>query len=30
MYNSTVIRIHELDGIRGWAALIVLLFHTFG
>lgn len=30
MYNSTVNRIHELDGIRGWAALIVLLFHTFG
>jgi len=24
------IRIHEVDGIRGWAALVVLLFHTFG
>jgi len=23
-------RIHEVDGIRGWAALVVLLFHTFG
>ncbi|MET3106062.1 peptidoglycan/LPS O-acetylase OafA/YrhL [Oxalobacteraceae bacterium GrIS 2.11] len=24
------IRIHEVDGIRGWAALVVLLYHTFG
>ena len=24
------IRIDEVDGIRGWAALVVLLFHTFG
>lgn len=23
-------RFHEVDGIRGWAALVVLLFHTFG
>jgi peptidoglycan/LPS O-acetylase OafA/YrhL len=23
-------RLHEVDGIRGWAALVVLLYHTFG
>ena len=30
MFNSAPIRISEIDGIRGWAALIVLLFHTYG
>jgi len=28
--NIKPIRLHEVDGIRGWASLVVLLFHTFG
>lgn len=30
MTSQNRIRLKEVDGIRGWAALIVLLFHVFG
>lgn len=30
MAQQQYFRINEVDGIRGWAAFIVLLFHTFG
>lgn len=30
MARQQYYRINEVDGIRGWAAFIVLLFHTFG
>jgi peptidoglycan/LPS O-acetylase OafA/YrhL len=28
--KNQLIRLHEVNGIRGWAAFIVLLLHTFG
>ena len=27
--GSVSFRVHEIDGLRGWAALVVLLFHAF-
>jgi len=30
MSNHKSVRLNEIDGVRGWAAFVVLIFHTFG